>query len=118
MNKTYKEISYKELTNMLNQKQSFILFIGSDTCSACSSYKETLNEVISKYGTDVKYIDLHKLSEKEESDVISQFPITGTPTTVFITNGKEKDTYNRIVGNAKNSKIVEKFKENGYIKGW
>ena len=115
-NKTYNEISYEQLNNMLDNKESFILFIGSSTCSACSTYEVTLNEVIEKYGTDVKYIDLSKLTSKEESELVSMFPITGTPTTVFITKGEEKDTYNRIVGSVKQSKIIEKFKENGYIK--
>jgi len=76
----------------------------------------TLNEVISDYNIDVKYIDLSKLSDEEESILISNFSITGTPTTVFMTKGKEEDNYNRIVGNAKYSKIVYKLKENGYIK--
>ena len=116
-NKTYDEVSYKELNNMLDKKENFILFIGSSTCSACARYEVTLNEVIRKYGTDVKYIDLSKLSETEESSLISEFPITGTPTTVFIEDGDEKDTHNRIEGAAKSSKIIDKFKENEYIKG-
>ena len=115
-NKTYEEISYSDLNNMLDNKEDFILFIGSDTCSACQIYEGTLNNVIEEYNVDVKYVDLSKLSDKDESVLTSEFPITGTPTTVFVVNGKEKDTHNRIVGSAKKSKIVEKFKENGYIK--
>jgi thioredoxin-related protein len=38
-NKTYEEISYNKLNDMLDKKESFILFIGSNTCSACSVYK-------------------------------------------------------------------------------
>ena len=115
-NKTYDEISYDELNKMLEKKQDFILFIGSDTCSACNTYKGTLNDVIEEYGTDVKYINLASLSKAEESSLVSKFPINGTPTTVFITNGEEEDTHNRIVGSAKKSEIVNEFKENGYIK--
>ena len=117
-NKTYDEISYDELNKMLEKKQDFILFIGSDTCSACNTYKGTLNDVIEEYGTDVKYINLASLSKAEESSLVSKFPINGTPTTVFITNGEEEDTHNRIVGSAKKSEIVNEFKENGYIKDW
>ena len=115
--KTYDEISYKELNSMLDKKENFILFIGSSTCSACSSYKITLNRVIKKYGIDIKYIDLSKLSEKEEGDVTSKFPISGTPVTIFIEKGVENDTYNRIKGDVRYSKIVSKLKENGYVKG-
>ena len=114
--KTYDEISYKKLNSTLDKKENFILFIGSSTCSACSSYKITLNKVVKKYGVDIKYIDLSKLSSKEKGDVTAKFPISGTPATLFIEKGEEKDTYNRIDGNVRYSKIVEKLKENGYVK--
>ena len=116
--RTYDEISYSKFKKMINNKESFIIFIGSTDCSACDSYKRTVNDVISKYNVDIKYIDLAKLSEKDESELTSKFPITGTPTTIFIEKGKEKDTYNRIVGSVKYSKIISKLKENKYIKGW
>lgn len=114
--KTYDEISYNDLTEMLEKKENFVLFIGSETCSACSAYKITINKIVENYGTDIKYIDISKLSDKENSELTSNFPFTGTPTTVFITKGQEKDTYNRINGNEKYSKVVEKLKDNGYIK--
>ena len=115
-NNTYEEISYAELNEMLKNKDDFVLFIGSNTCSACTVYRGTLNDVIGEYGVDVKYIDLSKLSKTESSKLTSKFPITGTPTTIFITDGDEEDSHNRIVGSAVKSKIIEKFKENGYIK--
>ena len=115
---TYDEISYDELNEMLKNKDDFILFIGSSTCSACASYEITLNDIIKEYNVDVKYIDLSKLSNNEQSELTSEFPITGTPTTIFITDGDEEDSHNRINGNKSNSRIVEKFKENGYIEGW
>lgn len=115
--KTYNEISYKEFKNMIDKKNDFVLFIGSSTCSACKEYKATLNEVIKDYNLDIKYIDLSKLSDKQSSEFSSNFPISGTPTTLFIEDGVENDTYNRIVGNVRYSKIVEKLKNNNYIKG-
>ena len=33
-------------------------FIGSETCSACASYKITLNKIIEEYHTDIKYLDI------------------------------------------------------------
>ena len=101
---------------MIENKEDFILCMGSGTCSACGAYEITFNDIIKEYNVDVKYIDISKLSDEEEGSLTSKFPISGTPTTVFITDGEEEDTHNRIDGNARNSKIVEKFKENGYIK--
>lgn len=112
---TYDEISYSELNNMLEAKDDFVLFIGSETCSACASYKITLNKIIEKYHTDIKYLDISKLSDKESSELQSRFPFTGTPTTVFITDGVEKNTYNRISGNEKYSSVLKKLIKNGYI---
>lgn len=113
---TYDEISYSELNKMIDEKKDFILFIGSSSCSACAAYEITLNDIIEEYNVDVKYIDLSKLSKEDESALVSEFPISGTPATIFITNGDEEDTHNRIDGNQKKSKIIEKLEENGYIK--
>ena len=112
---SYDEISYSELQDLIDNKESFPLVIASATCSACNSYRPTLEKFIEKYNVDVKYIDLDKLTDKEESDLMNEFPITGTPTTVFVEDGEEKDTYNRIVGNKKFSQTEEAYRENGYI---
>ncbi len=114
--KTYDEISYQELNQMLENKEDFILMLGAETCSACSAFKITLNKVIEDYGVDIKYLDNDKLSEEEHSKVLSKFYFSGTPTTVFVVKGKEKDTNDRIDGNQKYSKVVSILKEKGYIK--
>ncbi len=114
--KTYKEISFEELNKKIDAKEDFILFIGSETCSACSAYKITLNKVIEKNKVEVNYIDISKLSDDENSDLLANFYFSSTPTTVFVEKGKEKDTNDRLVGAQKYSKVVKKFKEKGYIK--
>jgi predicted bacteriocin transport accessory protein len=114
--KTYDEISYDEYKNKLSNGDEFILFIGAETCSACSAYKIGLNKVIEKYKIDVKYLDIDELSDTELSKLKSKFYFSGTPTTVFIKDGKEDEDKDRIVGNVKYSKIVETMKKNGYIK--
>lgn len=113
--KTYTEISYDDFKQKIDNKESFILFIGAESCAHCATYKPTLNSVINKYNVDVYYIDIDKLSSKESSYLNNAVPFTGTPTTVFIKNGKEESTYNRIVGDMDFEYIVEKFKKNGYI---
>lgn len=114
--KTYDEINLEQLNKMLNAKESFILFACTDDSNACDSYKVTLNNVIEKYNLDVKYINLSKLSKKQSSQLTAKIPINETPTTLFIENGEEKDTYNRINGDVKYSKIISKLKQNEYIK--
>lgn len=114
--KTYDELDYKTLMNMFDEKKSFILFIGSTECQHCDLYKETLNEVISKYQVKISYIDISKLSAEENAKLKVHVNYNGTPTTVFIENGAETSMYDRIDGNKPMNKVVEKLKKKGYIK--
>lgn len=114
--KTYDEISYSKLTSMIKNKESFILLVGRDDCSACKSYEPTIEKVIQNYKLDIKYINTNKLSEEEYADLLSHFYISGTPQTIFVTKGKEKDRLTRVDGSQKYSKVVKIMKQNGYIK--
>ena len=115
-NKTYDEITYDDLNSMLEDKESFVLFIGSATCTHCDAYKVTINKVIEDYDVDIKYIDISKLSHSEVSSLQAKFPFSGTPTTVFVEKGEEESTFNRIEGEASYSEVVDALKENEYIK--
>ena len=114
--KTYDEITYSDYKQMVDDKESFILFIGSSQCSHCTNYKKTLNNVIKKYNVDIKYIDIASLDDDDLSAFKSHVSFSGTPTTIFISKGKEKNHYNRIVGDQDYSGVVEKLEKNGYIK--
>lgn len=118
------EISFADYTKMVEQKDSFILFIGSKTCSHCAEYKITLEDVIKKYNVHFKYLDVSQLSETEYQELTDQIKFEGTPTTVFIEEGKDNscklfscDDTKRIDGALKYDKIIEVLKNMGYIKG-
>ena len=64
---TYEEVSFDTVIEMLENKQSFILFIGSSNCSHCATYEPKLNSVIKEYQVKVYFIDVNKLSETENS---------------------------------------------------
>lgn len=113
---TYNEVDYKTLMNMVEEKQSFILFIGSAECDHCSLYKETVNKVVKKYQVNITYIDISKLSVEEKNKLATIVNYDGTPTTAFIENGKETSKYDRIEGNKSYDKVVEKLEKKGYIK--
>ncbi len=113
---TYDEISFDDLMEKIDNKDDFLLLIGSSTCTACQGFKPTINKIITEYKMDIKYIDVNKLSDDQSDELLAHFRFSGTPIIVFVKNGKEKDPHNRIVGNQKYSKVVKKLKENGYIK--
>ena len=113
----YQEVSYSELQTMIENKEDFVLVMGSRQCSHCASYKVTMTDVVNKYGVTIYYIDIYNLTDIELSKLNNKFSFTGTPTTVFVEDGEEKDPqFNRIDGAKDYEYIVNKLKDNGYIK--
>ena len=118
------EITFDDYTKMVESKESFILFIGSHNCSHCAEFKITLEDVTSKHNVDFKYLDVANLDKEEYKTFSNDIRFDGTPTTVFIEEGKDNscnlfncDDNKRIEGAASYEKTVEILKNNGYIKG-
>lgn len=110
------KIDYNEFNKMIENKDNFILFIGSSSCPHCNNYTVTLNHVIKKHQILIYYLDITTLSKKQNKDFSKLINFKGTPTTVFIFDGKEKNVYNRINGAQGYDKVIKKLKENKYIK--
>lgn len=112
---TYTKISYSELEEKINNKESFILVIGSSTCHNCVTYKETIETTKNKEKITMYYIYLDDLSETDYAKIYSKYAITSTPTTIFFKNGVEESTYNRILGRVNSSELKKQLQKNGYI---
>jgi len=114
-NKGYTEVNYNELEQKLENKDNFVLVIGSETCGACANYEITMKKVINKNNVEIFYLDLHALSDDDYAKAYSKFVFQSTPTTVFIKDGKETTTYDRIIGSAGYNDVVEALKKHGMI---
>lgn len=112
---TYTELTYTQLEEKLNNKDSFVVVLGSSTCSMCTQYKKTMDKVIRKNQVEIFYIDIAKLSDEDLPKFESKYVISGTPTTVFIKDGKEQSTYNRITGAVGYNDIIKALKKHGII---
>ena len=73
--------------DMIKNEESFVLFIGSTSCTHCDAFKVTINKVVENYDVDIKYIDISKLNNNELSSLQSKFPFSGTPTTISACTG-------------------------------
>ena len=60
-------------------------------------------------------LNVSELSDKDSKTLSKYVNFSGTPTTVFMQDGEEKTTLNRIVGYASKNKIVERLESLGYI---
>lgn len=113
--KDYTYLSYTDLDAKLNNKDDFVLVIGSSTCTACDAYEETMRDIITKNDIEIFFLDLNTLSDEESSKVYSKFVYSYTPTTIFIKNGEETGTHNRIVGAGEYKDVLNKLEQLGYI---
>ncbi len=110
------EINFKKLEKKIKNKESFILVITRTDCSHCAAFKPKLKEVLSKYDITAYEIATDLLSTKEVAKFKDIASIQGTPTTIFIVDGEEKTTTNRLIGDTSTDKIISKLKQQGYIK--
>lgn len=113
--KTLISISFSELEKKIENKDNFILVISQKNCSHCAQYKPVLKEVLYEYDLKAYDIDQSKLSKQEKAKLKDIASITGTPTTVFISEGSEVATATRIHGAASKGAIISRFKAMGYI---
>jgi predicted bacteriocin transport accessory protein len=83
------KIKAKEVTKLLDNKETLVVYIGSSICAACKSFKPVVAELIKNYKVKVYYVekdtdqtaDLTALLDKHLGDV--QY----TPTTFIFKEG-------------------------------
>ena len=114
-NKSYTEISYDDVLQKMEDKETFVLYIGSSECSACVQFKPVLERVIREYDLDVLYIDMAKLSDEQYNKFITVINLgNATPRVYFIEEG-DYSQYSAIRGAVDYDTVVAKFKQSGYI---
>ncbi len=109
-------ITLSELEEKVENKETFILVITQKDCSHCAEYKPVLEKVLKDYNITAYELDEQEFTEEERGRLSAIATVSGTPNTVFITEGKEKSTSDRIVGAAQRNKIISRLKAMGYIK--
>ncbi len=90
--RTTKEISKTELIEMIEAKDDFIVYVGTETCSACITYKPIVTRYLNNHSdTTIYYIDLDDAGTSDEvtafmSDYFNSD--TSTPQTFAFIDGE------------------------------
>ena len=116
LKRDYHEINYNQFMKMIEDKKSFVMVVGAENCDHCKDYHKTMKKVIKDYQLEIYYINVYPFTDEEKSEFMTIINYSGTPTTVFIEEGKEKSTYNRVEGAKSYDTVIKKLKQNGYIK--
>lgn len=110
------KLSYSEVIEKVNNKEDFVLCVSASKCVHCKDYKPKLKEISNDYNIKIYFVNVNEFSDGEYETFKQQFSFDGgTPTTIFFKEGVEKTTANRIEGNDKKEKIINKLKSNGFI---
>ena len=109
------KLTLNELEEKINNKDTFILVITQTNCSHCQEYKPNLKKVLADYDVYAYEIEQDTITQEERKKLEKIASISGTPTTIFMIDGQEKTTTNRLIGPADEEKIINRFKAMGYI---
>lgn len=111
-----KDLSFSELKDKLEAKEEFFFVVTQDGCSHCEAFIPVLTKTLEKYKITGYNLNLSKLSTEDNKKFDELFKTEGTPTTIFVKDGNEISLLQRIYGEASEDQIVQKLKNNNYIK--
>ncbi len=109
------EINLTTLQDKINNKDKFVLVVTQTGCSHCIAYLPVLEEIGEEYNLKFYDINMTELSADEKTEFQKIVRISGTPTTIFYTDGEEQSTTTRLVGEKTKDKIITRLKSEGYI---
>lgn len=111
-----KNISYKEFKEMKENKETFMVEVIQNGCEWCKAFAPKFKEVLEENNVISYKLNRSNMSESELKELTQEFNEFGTPTVIFITNGEEQSSQQRISGNVSKQTIIDKLTDNGYIK--
>ena len=108
-------LTAQEFKKKIDNKESFILVATKSGCPYCEQFQLTLNDVVKEYNLDIYTINTTTFRNDEKEYFNSITKISGTPTTLFIVNGIEETTLNRLEGKVSKSVLVNRLRALNYI---
>ena len=114
-NSKFKNLSYSELKEKMNNKDTFFFVVIKDGCQYCEKFVPIVEEVLDEYNIVGYKLNYSDLSESDDEAFYSEYGINSTPTTVFVKNGQEVSILQRIEGSVSKEKLISKLKNNGFI---
>ena len=113
--KSIEDINLTTLKTKIDNKEKFVLVITQTGCSHCMAYLPILEEIGKDYKLTFYDLNMTNLSDEEIIEFKKLVRISGTPTTIFYTDGEEQSTTTRLVGEKTKDKIINRLKSEGYI---
>jgi predicted bacteriocin transport accessory protein len=83
------KIKAKDMTKLLDNKETLVVYIGSSVCSACQSYKPIVSELIKNYKVKVYYVETNSDATADLTSLQDKYlgTVQYTPTTFIFKDG-------------------------------
>lgn len=107
--------SATEVVEKIENDETFVVYLGTTTCSHCLAYGKLVPEYNKKYGVKIGHVVLDEVevNEPEGYDALMAiFPIEYTPTTYFVIAGEIAGS---VVGALEEDQIVEELIKYGFL---
>ena len=103
------------LKDKIENKDTFMLIITQTNCEHCEAYLPTFKKVLADFDITGYQIHQNLLEGEDLAYLKSVASINGTPTLIFIKEGEESSTLNRLVGERSRTETIDRLKVMGYI---
>ena len=110
-----KELEYTQVKEKIDANETFILEVIQTGCGNCEEFSPRFRKILAQNNIKAFSLNLSNLTVDEAKEFASIANVSGTPTVIFFTKGKE-DIMHRIVGAIENKEVVTKLKAMKYIK--
>ena len=87
-NKYFIEIDTTDYIEKVNNKEKFVIFIGSSQCGACKTFKPIITKFANEQKVTVYFIDLIKTSDEDRNKIYNVQTIDYLPTLLIFEKGK------------------------------
>ena len=110
-----KKISLQEFFTKMDNKEDFVVYFGTSTCSACLEYKPVVEEMVKNYAVTIYYVELDHESADDKERLAAEYidSIKFTPTTVFIKGG---ENIHMVVGKVDYRNLKQELVKYGFLK--
>lgn len=100
----YQNISTNEVQKMIENNESFILYMYQKNCSSCQQVTPIINDYI-KENNKVFAVDIN--SDDNKNYILQDLNIKGTPTVIFYNKGEESGRFTSIFSKDEFYKKIE-----------
>ena len=104
-----------EVLEKLENKESFIVYVGYDDCQSCKEFKPILNQLIENYDITIYYLPTDDKQTEDQLNEIQYnyfYRMSWTPTTYIVEDGEVLAIKEQLI---EYEELVEWLKEYGKI---